>query len=419
MLLDFSLKNYRSFRDQNTLSMVPDGGTSEFSTNVSSISDNISILKSGLIYGANASGKSNFMKALQSLRSMILFSSNNNPDAVLTQYEPFKFNPSTSVAPITFEINFLIKKIRYFYSVSFDAESILKEELKYYPLGRVTTLFVRNNIDHFTFGDALKGQKVVVKDLTLKNQLYLSKAAQNNIQQLVEIYNYFKNDFMPIPFLDSWVDNYYADRISGELIKENENENYINNFRLLLKSFDTGIADFHIVVNDDSGYEVLIDHIKYDHAGNELGINKQKIEEESTGTQKLFVLGGLILRALMMGRVIMIDEFERSLHPLISKFILSVFNDVSINTNNAQLIISTHDTNLLDQENQLRRDQIWISEKNILGVSELFSLADLKGIKQKASYENWYLTGRFGGVPVVESLNFTTNYKAANMKTLK
>jgi hypothetical protein len=134
------------------------------------------------------------------------------------------------------------------------------------------------------------------------------------------------------------------------------------------------------------------------------------LEDESVGTQKLFGLSAMILNAMERGSVLILDELERSLHPHISRFILSLFNNPRINKNNAQLIAATHDVTLLSEENNLRRDQIWIVEKNREGASELFSLADMKGVRDNVPFEKWYLSGRFGGVPNIESLQFEFDY---------
>lgn len=217
---------------------------------------------------------------------------------------------------------------------------------------------------------------------------------------------------MAIPFLDSWVDNYYSDRIAKELLNDN-NDVFIQNFKILLQSFDTGIIDFSVKESELpwEKYEIFAVHDNFDENDNNIGFSAMPLAEESTGTQKLFVLGGLVLRALMNGRTILFDEFERSLHPIISQYIIQLFNNPEVNTKNAQLILATHDTNLLGKENNLRRDQIWIVEKDEKGRSELFSVSDIEGIRKDTPFEKWYLSGRFGGIPGIESLNFKLNFQ--------
>lgn len=413
MILEFSLSNYRSFQSEQTFSMLPvSTGESrgEYEENLAHVAK-WHILKAALVYGANASGKSNLMKSLQTFRSIILNRGETSPDEPFDEYQPFSFNPSCTNAPTRFQLNFLLEHIRYFYTLEFNSKEVTRENLYFYPNGRETKLFTRRK-QKFSFGDSLKGAKSTVEKLTAPNQLYLSKAAINNIEQLAAIYLYFKNDFMPIPFLDSWNDRYYINRLAREIKNSPDQLAFITNFKGLLRSFDTGLVDFKIQsVPFSDDYKIEVEHHVFDDEGHIIGSRFQPFEEESTGTQKLFVIGGLILRALMNGRVIMIDEFERSLHPFISSLIFQMFNHSKVNAKNAQLIIATHDTNLLSKENKLRRDQIWMVEKDKTGSTELFSLSDIEGVRKNVPFERWYLSGRLGGIPNVESLNFELNFQ--------
>lgn len=412
MLLEFSVENYRSFRDRQTLSMAPDEGKKEEAGHTIEADGKYKALRSAIIYGANASGKSNLMKAMQALRNLVLSPADRAPDKAFEEYEPFLFNPRAASAPASFELDFLLEAVRYNYKVSILRERVVEEQLLFYPEGREAKLFRRVG-QEFEFGDFLKGQKVIVSRLTGDNQLFLSKAARNNIAQLVKVYQFFAGDYMPIPFLDSWVDSYYLRRIARELEKEKKNGRFISNFKTLLKSFDTGIIDFQIEKPElpslENEYEISVEHLVFDDGGKEAGTTLYPLAEESSGTQKLFVLGGLILRALMDGRVIIVDEFERSLHPLICSYLIQLFHDPKINNKGTQLLLATHDTNLLSSVN-FRRDQVWIIEKDQAGASELYSLAEIKGILKGAPYEKWYLSGRLGGIPGIRSLDFELNY---------
>ena len=412
MILEFYIENFRSFRDHQTFSMIPDEGKQESTEHIVEVSDKYQALRSAVVYGANASGKSNFMRALQALRNIVISSADLAPDQEIESYDPFRFNPRTAGAPTVFEVDFLIDKVRYHYLAAFTKKKIVEERLLFYPEGRESKLFIRKG-QNFEFGDYLKGQKAVISRLTGKNQLFLSKAVRNNLEQLEPVYQFFAQHLMPIPFLDSWVDNRYIDRIAKELTHSKSTGKYLENFTRLIKSFDTGIHDFKIkkptLPLSGKEYEISIEHDVFDDAGEKKGFATFPIEEESAGTQKLFVLGGLILRALMNGRIIVIDEFERSLHPLVSSYLIQLFHDPGINTKGAQLILATHDTNLLSS-NAFRRDQIWIVEKDQSGASELFSLADVRGILKDAPYEKWYLSGRLGGIPSIQRLDFELNY---------
>lgn len=414
MVLEFTVANYRSFREKQFLSLIADDGKKhEQVGHFVEIKPEVKVLTSTVIYGANASGKSNLLRAMQSLRNLVLFSANSTPEKSFVEYDPFKFHSTTTDSPTHFGIDFLIDSIQYRYEVNILEKEIFREALYFYPEGREAKLFIRNR-QNFEFGDSLKGQKAVVSRLTGANQLFLSKAAVNNISQLVEVFQFFDQDFMTIPFLDNWIDNRYTKRIAQELLKGSDNQVFVSNFKTLLTSFDTGIVDFKIEKNEgpfiDSDYDIMIEHHVFDDDGEKIGYKSHPIKEESAGTQKLFVLAGLILRALLNGRVIIIDEFERSLHPFITAFIIQLFHDPKINQHGAQLIIATHDTNLLS-ESELRRDQIWIVEKDHKGASSLFSLTDIKGVRTDSPFEKWYLSGRFGGVPGIERLNLELNFQ--------
>ena len=415
MILEFTIENYRSFREQQTLFLTPDKGKHEFGENIFKNGDKIQVLKTCVVYGANASGKSNLLKAMQTLRTLVLQSAKYEPENIFEEYDPFKFNPDTENAPTNFSLEFIINETRYRYRVGILNKEVLEESLFFFPQGREAKLFNRKK-QNFDFGDSLKGQKVIVSEITGKNQLFLSKAAINNIKQLIEVFNFFNHSFMTIPFLNSWMDSYYTDRIAKELKELKGNDFFVQNFNNLLKSFDTGIVDFSIERNElslSSEYEIFVEHNVYDNSGKEYGKKPHSLNHESTGTQKLFVLGGLVLRALMNGRIIVIDEFERSLHPFITKFIIQMFHNPKLNINGAQLLIATHDTHLLSNSD-LRRDQIWLVEKDNYGASEIFSFADINGIRNDIPFEKWYLAGRVGGVPGLSRLNFELNFRHEN-----
>lgn len=416
MLIDFSVENYRSFRDRQIFTMIPDDGKNEIFSNSERINDKYTLLKAGVVYGANASGKSNLVRAIDAMRNLIVHSSELDPNESFKEYDPFAFNSRTSQAPVVFGINFLIKGIRYSYEFSLLAHKVLEEKLFFYPEGRESKLFKRIG-QEYDFGDYLKGQKVIVSKLTNENQLFIAKAALNNIPQLKEVYSFFSRNLNTLSASELSkrkhifsARSYYTDEIASTLHKAGRNHTFTKQFKALLNSFDTGIEEIEIEKTlPFDEYEITVKHSLYDDSQIKTGSIDRDFNEESTGTQKLFAIGGLILQGLMNGQTVIIDEFEQSLHPLISSYLLQLFHDPKINTKGAQLIVATHDTNLLTQTD-LRRDQIWIVEKDKTGASELFSLADMSGIPKGAPYEKWYLSGRIGGIPSIKSLEFELSY---------
>jgi AAA15 family ATPase/GTPase len=422
MLLDFSVENYRSFRDRQTFTMIPDDGKNEIFSNSRKINNKYTVLTTGVIYGANASGKSNLIRAIDAMHKLILNYSDRSPDKNFKEYDPFAFNARTSQAPVVFGINFLIKGIRYSYEFSLLANKVLEEKLSFYPEGRESKLFKRIG-QEYDFGDYLKGQKVIVSKLTNENQLFLAKAALNNIPQLRAVYSFFSRNLKTLSasefskrknIFSKEKEKDYTNEIASTLLKAGLDDPFTKQFKALLNSFDTGIEDIEIEGDPEEmlpfdDHEITVKHSLYNDSQVKTGSVDRAFKEESTGTQKLFAMGGLILQGLMNGQTVIIDEFEQSLHPLISSYLLQLFHNPEINTKGAQLIVATHDTNLLSQSD-LRRDQIWIVEKDKTGASELFSLADVSGIPKGAPYEKWYLSGRLGGIPSIKSLDFELSY---------
>jgi AAA15 family ATPase/GTPase len=420
MILEFSVENFRSFRERQTFSMIPDEGRHDGTEHLLEIGDKYKLLPAAVIYGANASGKSNFIKALQSLQSLLIFDNFKwkSPPGSRPEYNPFLFNVQTANAPTTYTLDFLLDEIRYTYSLTFLRAQIVAESLFFYPQGREAKLFVRKD-QVFEFGDYLKGQRHVVAELTRPDQLFLAKGAYNNISQLIPVIKYFEESLLFKPLEEKPSEyTYYYNIVAERLFNASKDDQFLQNFKLLFKSFDTGILDFKVKEStfrnferEDQEFDVLTEHTTFNTSGVQEGTITLEFESESKGTQQLFVLGGLLLQTLMQGGVIVIDEFERSLHPLISSYLINLFHDPRINTKGAQLIIATHDTNLLSS-NAFRRDQIWIVEKDQTGASEMFSLADVNGILKDAPYEKWYLSGRMGGIPAIQSLDFQLNFEA-------
>lgn len=424
MILEFSITNYKSFKDKVTFSMVTDDTDKTQTQNYFEV-NKTNLLKSVVLYGANASGKSNFVEALKEIRNIVLTSDNNDAfSGLMNEYNPFEFDYFTKTKLTEFDIYFFIKNIKHHLYFSYKEDSVIEEKLYFYPNSKQTLLYKRNEeTDYYEFGNQLKGEKNAVKNLTDTAQLFLSNGAKNKMPQLVDVYEYFTNSFMVIPFLDYWIDTKYSERIARELY-QNSNSAYYNNFMSLIKSLDTGISEVEVEKVKNKRFSIFGKHRKI--LNSEYKINtyhaylnkdgrtteqKFQIERESMGTQKLFVIVGLVLRALMNGRVIIIDEFERSLHPHISKFIISLFNNENINTKGAQLIVATHDTELISKDNNLRRDQVWFIEKNDNGISDLYSLTDIEGVRKDIPFDKWYLTNRLGAVPNLKAFNFKINFE--------
>ena len=178
MILEFSIRNFKSFGKKETFSMLADTSKGEHAKNILQLEEKSNVLPAVVIYGANASGKSNLMKAFQEFRKIILHSSNHTPKDFFAAYLPFQFNPELAKQAVEFELYFVVQQIRYIYSFSIIKNQVISEKLLFYPQGREARLFIRTG-QAFEFGDYLKGQKAIVADITTPNQLFLSKGAQN------------------------------------------------------------------------------------------------------------------------------------------------------------------------------------------------------------------------------------------------
>lgn len=404
MITEFSIKNFLSFKNTITFSMLATS-SSGLDDNYIRIEDK-KILKSSAIYGANASGKSNIFKVLSIVVSMLKDSNNININDKLP-IVPFKLSKETDNSPSEFEIKFIIEKIKYVYGFSADENKIYEEYLYYYPNGRETKIFDRSDTDKYSFPQ--KDEKIL-RDIEIKN------ASNKFFLATATTWNYEKTK-LPYMFLTKTINifsNINELRMSSarEYIK---NENNLRDFALeFLSKADFNIIDYRVIETTlpKEILEGLPDALKKDIKSIPMVTNvliKHKnsdtyltLKEESMGTQIMFFFIPFINDALHNQRVIVVDELDRSLHPYLVELIVQIFNDSTINKNGAQLIFNTHDTNLLNL-NLLRRDQIWFTEKdNDTGISNLYCLNDFS-VRKQENIEKGYILGRYGAVPLIKN----------------
>ncbi|EGJ32792.1 hypothetical protein LYNGBM3L_00940 [Moorena producens 3L] len=282
--------------------------------------------------------------------------------------EPFRLNADYQQKPSCFEIIFIHDNIRYQYGFSLDQERVYEEWLIAYPKGRPQTWFERNYRSEeqeydWYFGRGLKGEKERIKGFVRPNSLFLSHAAQNNHPQLGKIFIWFSSKLKLIPARFQNLSNFTA-------LKFDRYTNYSDNFLKLIKG----------------------DHI-----------------DISNGIQRLFEIGGYWIDALDNGEILIIDELDRSLNSDISTYLIKEFNDKAANQNNAQLIVTTHDTTFLDRE-IFNQDQVWLMQKDSNNSTKLYSLLDFK-IREDESLQKGYLKGRYGAMPFVSGLDSYDTYK--------
>ena len=417
MIVEFKVGNYRSFREEQTLSLVA-RKDKLLSNNVVDKND-LQILKAVSIYGPNASGKSNFIKAIDVMKSIVLTSAEYQPGRKLS-IQPFLFDVVYQEKPSTFEVTFYHDNILYQYGFSATSEKIHNEWLFAYPKGRLQVWFERcSNQNKWKFGSFLKGEKEKLKEKTRDNVLFLSVGAQWNNKQLTTVYEWFRYHLQTIP------SNVTLLPITAKMLLETESDKKFNKLfyeyvKSCLKDADLGILGLKVnkekineskVLKDipESLRDTFMTYIKETegikvellHKNPESGNNSfLTMQEESDGTKRFFELAGPWFQAIMVGITIFIDELDVSLHPLLTRELIRFIQHPKHKDSEAQLIFTTHDTTLLDHE-LLRRDQVWLTEKNETGSSMLYPMSDFKP-RQGEAIQKGYLAGRYGAIPIIE-----------------
>jgi AAA15 family ATPase/GTPase len=414
MLLEFKTKNFRSLRDECTLSMVASSDKTLAQTNLlqTGIKSLPNVVRAAVIYGANASGKSNVIRAIQVMREIVMRSANYQLGQPILIAEPFKLDSTSATEQTEFEMTFLQKGVRYQYGFSLNPERITGEWLLAYPTAKAQNWFQReydpkSGKDSYSFGSHLSGQRRLWQEATKQNSLYLSTAVQLNSEQLKEIFAWFSTDLVIFP--DILMPSFDH---TVSYIRTNTN-NAVKDFLI-----NADISIDNVLIDRRRGFriswdlEYIEDDVKSTYEEKDIYVptfqhvtqNGSAIFEfgdESGGTQKLFALAGPLFDILENGRVLVMDELNRGLHPLLVHQLVALFQDPESNPHGAQLLFTTHETNLLDSE-FLRRDQIWFTEKNAEQATTLFPLTDFTPRKNEA-LESGYLSGRYGAVPILNT----------------
>lgn len=422
MLLEFTVKNFLSIKDEVTLSMVASKDTShdENLINYADGKKTKNALKSIVIYGANASGKTNILKALQFV-SWFINKSHEMQQGRKIPRHAFKLNRQCLNEPSEFQIIFIHKGIKYLYGFSVTEEEVIEEYLYYYPNGRQSIIFERDK-DEYKFTIDIERQTELKDKFHSKNKLFIATESLWEYEKTKEPFEWLSKHLRILIKHDD------LEGYTGSSMHEDDKINLL--VKKYIKYADVGIDDISLKIekgddflNSDKFqalpddvknkisselFEKLHDHdildIKMVHTVEDNGeiINHEfSLNEESDGTQKFFGLLGPWIDALINGYTIVIDELDIRLHTLLVKKLIEMFIDSDINKNNAQLIFSTHDTNLLDSD-LLRRDQIWFTEKKDDKSTDLYSLYDFGGVRKNISIEKGYLNGKYGGIPILK-----------------
>ena len=414
MLAEFRVENYRSFKDEQVLSLIASSDESKGKNSIEV--GGHSILKTAVVYGANASGKSNLIKALACMKTITCGSAGYKPSDKLPVV-PFLFDEKTKSAPTTFEATFFMEGIRYQYGFSATKEKIHREWLLAWPKGKEQKWFERDCEEAEPyFGPSLKGQNKSTWGKVKDNSLFLSVAAQWNHKQLSKVYNWFESNFDELP--DGFVATYATDMLFS-LSHPDDDKFFYNLVIKMIRQADFGIDDLEVEKLSAESHEILgkiseeakqkvsnfiLTHppckITLYHCGGKYSLD---FEEESDGTQRFYSLLGPLVTAMASGTTIFKDELELNMHPLLTREIVNFVSDNKIIDNCAQLFFTTHDTTLLDPE-LFGRDQVWFTEKDEFGATQLYSLADYKEstVRKGEAMQKRYLAGRYGAVPILE-----------------
>lgn len=400
MLLQFSVENFRSFKTRAVLSLEA-SADKELPDN---IADNQKqrILKGAAVFGSNAAGKSNIFKALTAAILMVRYSNTRQVGEPLVQMVPFAFDEESAKQPCSFEFVFMTNRKKYVYGFSATSKKITNEYLYVYNSSRATTIFERdeNNEYRFTSTTAAKRLKPITAHNT-DNKLFLATATAWNYEGTLDALMWFTNG------INTYSPDYQQMlNFTGPMFEQDKDASLRSFTKGLLHEADINIADYNIesrempISSPQPGVnfiskEYTITTLHKVEDGKTYSLN---LRDESNGTINLFFFAPIIMRAFETGETLCIDEFDESLHPLLVQYLVSLFNNPEINKNNAQLIISTHTSGLLNLKH-LRRDQIYFVEKdNCTGCSTLYSLDDFSP-RIREDIQKAYLLGRYGSIP--------------------
>lgn len=412
MLVEFRVENFRSLREEQVLSLVAskDKTLQDTHTVSTGLKAAPSVLRSAAIYGANASGKSNLIKALQYMRGVVAESATVIQPGQTFAVQPFRLDAQSAKEPTAFEVTFIIDGVRYQYGFSMTPQRIVSEHLLVYKAFKPQRWYERRYDAHtgkdvYDFGPGLKGPKNLWEGATRPNALFLSMAVQLNSDALRPVFDWFVNGLV--------IFNEQAQlspQVSIQMLQQAEDRRQICDF---LSAADISIADIEVVTRKVPGQAVHFDlvagktevrseeveehQLRFSHV-TEQGRAVFDLMDESNGTRNLLFLTGPVLDILRKGLTLVIDELDTSLHTLLVRELVRLFHRPEINTGGAQLIFTTHDTSLLDAPDLFRRDQIWFVEKDRDQASELVSLSEFSPRKNEA-LERGYLMGRYGGIP--------------------
>lgn len=428
MLIEFSVENFRSFKDLTVFSMVAasklrsrDPEVDE--RNLIRVEGGPVLLSTAAIYGANASGKSNLIDALGTMNDLVLKSAEATKQTGNIPVDGHRLSMDTMDRPTRFELVFLVQDKQYRYGFCTTPERVVEEWLYWVPTSKEALLFHRN-MDVYRLGRGFREGRAIIEK-TRPNALFLSVVAQFNGLIASRITTWFSDRLNVVSGL-------HPESLTPYTLERYFEGEYKDQIAELIRKLDLGIVDLRVKSHsftrdglstdapDDlkkvqeegrltsrltvTHRELMSVHPKFDSDAKVVGEEEFPFGMESDGTQKLFALAGMLVKTLAEGGILVVDELDSRLHPIMTRSLVSLFCSKETNSKGAQLVFTTQDTNMLDNT-LLRRDQIWFTEKDRQGVSHLYSLAEFKEpVRNDANYERNYIRGRYGAVPFLGDL---------------
>ena len=425
MLVEFRVANFRSFNEEQTLTLIAARGKDKKHPDNLIAGDKFDLVKAAAIYGANASGKSNLLKALHVMRGLVRNSATQlNEGDSIPGIVPFRLDPDSPKMPCRFEVTVVLDATRFDYGFTASAERVWDEWLFAHSpqTGRRQRWFKRDldpetGMTSWLFGSPLKaGERKLLSERTRDNGLLLSRGADLNVECLRPIFLWFRKSVQVFG-----LSGFSIPGMAQTAMRVQEDPSILDRVRQWITHADVGIEDIAVApdpavleeaksvfsdeffkeISTEAGFVPLRVETLHTVAGTGEPVRFDLQQDESNGTQKFFALAGPVLDALDAGALIVVDELECSMHPLLTRKLIELFQSPKTNKGKAQLIFATHDSSLMDPD-LFRRDQIWLVEKKRGGASELFSLYDFdtkERPRATEAFERNYLAGRYGGVP--------------------
>ena len=421
MIIDFKFKNFMSFADECNFSMLANSDKAHEENLITF--KNCRLSKTRIIYGANASGKTSFICAMDFFLQFL-----NKSNYLLGNSKigvnPFRFRENAFQTPSEFSLTFTVNEVKYIYSFSCTREKVINEKLDAFYSAKPTNIFARTETNNYIFKNDAK-QLNDIKGKNSENKLFLVTSATWEYEKTKPVVDYLLNDIL-LSYDIEKIWKIYLDKI----IEDNELSEYKKFCLKMLNDADISINDFTVDskkikdMGDSANFymEMIKVATKDDNEAMERFVNSSiynfittheidegdcvnkytlNLKEESLGTVQIFMMSPILYYVFKDGKTLFVDEIDKSLHPMLAEHIVKLFLDKSINSNNAQLIANTHDTNLLNLD-VFRRDDVWFTEKKFdSGKSEMYSLSDYSPRKDE-NIERAYLLGRYGAIPFIK-----------------